>query len=178
LAVLLGRTFLATPALQPAHLIGYLMRAAPLVTLVFAVTFAAALTAPAPASAEMNLTASEASALSAVIVVASPFILSHQSGKKLSQAASGDLDSQKRWRVAALRPQGDKTAIALRSEDQTMQIDTMVATKTARSQGLKLNDELGIEPIGRSGYTLKKGATTIGVMTPPDSGLLHSKARG
>ncbi|MFC3460879.1 MULTISPECIES: hypothetical protein [Massilia] len=152
------------------------MRAASFVTLVFAATLAGTLTAPA--SAEMNLTASEASALSAVIVVASPFILSHQGGKKLSQAASGGLEGQKRWRVAALRPQGDKTAVALRSEDQTMQIDTMVATKTARSQGLKVDDELGIEPIGRSGYTLKKGATTIGVMTPPDSGLLHSKARG
>lgn len=152
------------------------MRVAPLVTLVFAATLAATLTAPA--SAEMNLTASEASALSAVIVVASPFVLSSQGGKKLSEAVSGDLEGQKRWRVAALRPQGDKTAIELRSEDKTMQIDTMVATRTARSQGLKVDDELGIKPIGKSGYTLKKGATTIGVMTPPDSGLVHSKARG
>jgi hypothetical protein len=152
------------------------MRAATFVTLVFAATLAA--TVAAPASAEMNLTASEASALSTVIVVASPFILSHEGGKRLSQAVSGDLDSRKRWRVAALRPQGDKTAVVLRSEGQAMQIDTMVATRTARSQGLKVDDELGIEPIGKSGYTLKKGATTIGVMTPPDSGLLHSRARG
>lgn len=148
------------------------MRAAPFVVLALAASLAA------PASAEVNLTASEASALSAVIVVASPFVLSYQGGKKLSQAASGDLESQKRWRVAALRPQGDRTAVALRSEDNTLQIDTMVATRTARSQGLKVDDELGIEPIGKSGYTLKKGDTTIGVMTPPDSGLVHSKARG
>ena len=148
------------------------MRAASFVTLVLAAAMAA------PASAEMNLTASEASALSTVIVVASPFILSHAGGKKLSQAVSGELESRKRWRVATLRPQGDKTAVALRSEDQTMQIDTMVATRTARSQALKVDDELGIEAIGKSGYTLKKGATTIGVMTPPDSGLLHSTARG
>ena len=147
------------------------MRAAPIVALLLSAAVAA------PASAEHHFTPSETSTLSAIVVVASPFILSYQGGKKLSQAVSGDLESQKRWRVAALRPQGDKTAVELRSEDKTMKIDTMVATRTARSQGLKVDDELGIEPIGKSGYTLKKGATTIGVMTQPDSGLVHSKAR-
>jgi len=140
-----------------------------------AVTLAAAVMAPA--SAELRLTPSETSVLSGAIVLASPFILSYYGGKKLSEAGSGELQSQKRWRVAAVRPQGEKTALELRSEDQTLMLETTVATRTARAQGIKAGDELGIEAIGKSGYALKKADTTIGVLVQPESGLVHSKAR-
>jgi hypothetical protein len=90
------------------------------------VTLAAAVMAPA--SAEHNFTASETSVLSGAIVLASPFILSYYGGKKLSEAGSGELQSQKRWRVAAVRPQGEKTALELRSEDQTLMLETVVSS--------------------------------------------------
>ena len=140
-----------------------------------AVTLAAAVMAPA--SAELRLTPSETSVLSGAIVLASPFILSYYGGKKLSEAGSGELQSQKRWRVAAVRPQGEKTALELRSEDQTLMLETTVATKTARAHGIKAGDELGLQAIGKSGYALKKGETTIGVLVRPDTGLVHSAAR-
>jgi hypothetical protein len=139
------------------------------------VTLAAAVMAPA--CAEHNFTPSETSVLSGAIVLASPFILSYYGGKKLSEAGSGELQSQKRWRVAAVRPQGEKTALELRSEDQTLMLETTVATRTARAQGLKAGDQLGIEAIGKSGYAVKKADTTIGVLVQPESGLVHSKAR-
>ena len=140
-----------------------------------AITLAAAVMTPA--SAEHNFTPSETSALSSAIILASPFILSYYGGKKLSEASSGELQSQKRWRVAAVRPQGEKTALELRSEDKSMMLETTVATRTARAQNVKAGDELGIEAIGKSGYAMKKADTTIGVLVQPESGLVHSKAR-
>lgn len=140
-----------------------------------ALTLAAAIAVPA--SAEHRFSPSEESALSAVVVLASPFLLSYYGGKKLSEASKGELESQKRWRVTAVRAQGEKTALELRSEDQGLKLETTVATTTARSQGLKAGDELDLQVIGKSGYALRKGETTIGVLAQPDSGLVHSSAR-
>ncbi|WP_136220132.1 hypothetical protein [Massilia sp. Mn16-1_5] len=140
-------------------------------------TVAAAIATPVSAG-DGHLTSTDASLISALVVVAAPFSLASAAGEVLSQASSTEkLERNKQWRVAAVRPQGDKTALELRSEDKTLKLETIVATTTARAQKLQVEDEIGLETIGKSGYTLKKAGTTIGVLVRPESGLVHSKAR-
>lgn len=142
-----------------------------------ALTLAAAIVTPVSAG-DGHLTSTDASLISALVVVAAPFSLASAAGEVLSQTASAEkLERNKQWRVAALRSQGDKTAVALRSEDQTLQLETIVATTTARAQKLQVDDQLELQTIGKSGYTLRKGEMTIGVLVRPESGLVHSKAR-
>jgi hypothetical protein len=143
-----------------------------------ALTLAAAIATPASAGEGSHMTSTDVSILGSVVVVAAPFVLASYGGAKLSEASSADrIEQNERWRVAALRPQGEKTAVELRSEDKTLKLETTVATTTVRSQRLQVDDELGLQAIGKSGYALKKGETTIGVLVRPDTGLVHSKAR-
>jgi len=156
------------------NLIGYAMRSRSLLAL----TLAAAIATPASAGDGGHLTSTDVSLLASIVVVVAPFVLASYGGAKLSEASSAQgLERNERWRVAALRPQGEKTAVELRSEDKTLTLETTVATTTARAQRLQVDDELGLQPIGKSGYTLKKGETTIGVLVRPDTGLVHSTAR-
>ena len=141
-----------------------------------AVALAAAIAAPAPATAQ-SLTPSEASALTGSFIVLLPFSLVALSGAVVSNKIEESLDGQKQWRVAAIKPQGDKTAVELRSADARLKLDMMVDTKVALARQLKVDDTIGIEAVGKTGYVVSKGAATIGLLAEPGSGMVHSKAR-
>lgn len=143
------------------------MRAAPL----FALLLSAAVAAPA--SADPVIPPWAISVSMSII----PFYLSSQGAMELSRTVSGDADKNKQWQVAAIRQEGDKMALELRSEDGLTRLDTVVSSAIARAQGVQVNDVLDIEAIGQTGYTLKKAGVTLVVMVRPDTGLVHSKVR-
>jgi hypothetical protein len=121
---------------------------------------------------------SDASVAASAVVVLVPLILVAGGSYVVSQmSATERMVDNKRWEVARVRPQGDKTALELRSKQEDLKIDMTVPTGTARSQKLQVRDELDIEAIGKAGYAVRKGATTIGILTQPGSGMVHSKPR-
>lgn len=137
---------------------------------------AVAIATPAPGMAQ-NFTPSEASVLAGSVVLMVPFSLAYASGASVSGAVKGSIDKHKRWRVAAVRPQGQQAALELRSEDGELKIDTMVDARIVQAHKLQAGDALDIEAIGQTGYAVKKGATTITLLAEPNSGMIHSKAR-
>lgn len=142
-----------------------------------ALTLAASLSMPAIAG-EGKLGLSDTLLLSGVSVVVLPLYLLSGAGVFLSQEVSSRMmEKNKRWEVAKVAPQGETTALELRSEDKELKIDMTVATATVRTQGLQVRDRLDIEPIGRAGYAVNKGTATIGVLAQPDSGMAHSAPR-
>lgn len=144
---------------------------------VLAITLAASIALPASAG-DGNLGPSEAVFLSAISVVAIPFLLLSGVGKTLSETVSAEkMESNKRWEVTKVTPQAERTAVELRSEDKQLKIDMTVATAMARSQGLQVHDQVDIAPIGKAGYAVSKGATTIAVLAQAGSGMVHSRAR-
>ncbi|MGJ9420680.1 hypothetical protein ACHAC9_23450 [Massilia sp. CMS3.1] len=141
-----------------------------------AVTLALALSLPASAGEVKSPL--DASIMGSFVVVVAPLVLSFIGGGALSEAVSSErMERNKRWEVTDVRPQGGKTALVLRSGDKDMKIDMAVATAAARAQHLQVRDQLDIEPIGQTGYTVKKGQTTIGVLARPDNGMVHSTPR-
>lgn len=142
-----------------------------------ALILAAAIASPATAG-EGKLGPSEALFLSTASVAILPFYMLSAAGVHLSQQASkGIKERGKRWEVTNVAPQGERTAVELRSEDKELKIAMTVPTATVRAQGVQLHDQVEIEPIGKAGYAVSKGAATIGVLAQPDSGMLHSQPR-
>ncbi len=111
------------------------------------------------------------------VVSIMPFYMSSEGAKNLSEKTSGDVEKNKKWQVAAMRQEGDKTALTLRSQDGTTDVDTVVSSAAARAHGVQVNDTLDIETIGQAGFALKKAGATVGVMLRPDTGLVHSRVR-
>ncbi|QNA87799.1 hypothetical protein G4G28_03690 [Massilia sp. Dwa41.01b] len=143
------------------------MRAASLIALLLSASIAT------PASADEQI---PPWALSLALSIA-PFYMSSQAAGDLSKSTSGDPAKNKQWQVAAMRTEGDRTALELRSEDGATRVDTMVSSAIARAHAVKLHDTLEIEAIGQTGFAVKKAGATLVVMVRPDTGLLHSKAR-
>lgn len=142
-----------------------------------AFTLAASLSLPASAG-DGKLGPSEATFLSIITVAAVPLMLLSGAGQVLSEKVTSEkMEGNRRWEVTNVAPQGERTAVELRSEDGQLKIDMTVATGTARAQGLQVRDRLEIEPIGKAGYAVNKGVATIGVLAQRDSGMVHSKAR-
>lgn len=143
-----------------------------------ALTLAAALVSPASADDRWVKTPFDASAMASAVVVVVPLVLASYAGHKISEASSAErMANNRRWEVTKVRPQGARTAIEMRSKDEALKIDMAVATTTARSQKLQVRDQLEIEAVGNAGYAVRKGATTIGVLAQPGSGMVHSQAR-
>lgn len=140
-----------------------------------AAILAAAIAAPAPAMAQNN-PLSEASKVAGSAVLLVPFSLI-VAGSVASEA-SNKLSNHKRWRVAKLRPQGPKTALELRSEDdEQLKLEMAIDAKLAQEHKVQVNDALQVEAVGKTGYQVRKGAATIALLAEPGSGMLHSKAR-
>lgn len=124
-----------------------------------------------------SLTPSEASMVGGSFIVALPFSLVIMGSQEVTRSIGDHLRSHKHWTVAGVREQGEKTAVELRSDDGELKLDLTVVTRTARAEGLKVRDQLDVDPIGKSGFVVKKGAATIGVLTRPGAGLADSKVR-
>lgn len=143
-----------------------------------ALTLAAALASPASAGEMPMKTPLDASAIASVVVVVVPLMLVSGAGLLISHASGTErMANNRRWEVKKVHPQGARTALELRSKDEDLKIDMAVATATARLQKLQVRDQLEIEAVGNAGYAVRKGATTIGVLTQPGSGMVHSQAR-
>jgi len=140
-----------------------------------AVTLAAAIAMSAPAPA-MAANLSDVSRNVAGSLVLSPVII-------LSLAVVGSatlsnaFDGSTRWKVTSVRPKGKKTAVEL-CDDRQAKIEVELDSRVAHEQNVRVDDELGIEALGKSGYALKKGAATIALLAQPGNGMHHSKARG
>ena len=143
-----------------------------------ALSLTAALASPASAGDMPLKTPLDASAMASVVVLVVPLALVSGTGLLISHASGAErMARNKRWEVTKVAPQGARTAIQLRSMDEDLKIDMAVAGATARSQKLQVRDQLDIEAVGKAGYAVKKGATTIGVLSQPGSGMVHSQAR-
>lgn len=140
-----------------------------------AIALAAAIVSPAPALAQPSDL--ESMALSASFVVAIPFAVFAPSGEAISGALGDSIADRTRWTVEAVHPQGEKTVIALRSEDRQRRLDIRVDPKVVQALRLRVGDGIGTERVGNTGYVVKKGSNTIGMLVEPGSGMVHSKPR-
>lgn len=141
--------------------------------LAIALAAAIAMSTPAPTVAA-NL--SDVSRNVAGSLVLSPVIvlsLAVYGSATLSNAFHGSTS----WKVTSVRPKGKKTAVELCDERQA-RIEVELDSRVAQAQNVRVDDELGIEALGKSGYALKKGAATIALLAQPGNGMHHSKARG
>lgn len=141
-----------------------------------AVVLAAAIALPASSPAMAGRSGlSEASAAGVGSLVLSPVVV-------LSLAAVGSatlsnaLDGSTRWKVTEVRPKGKKTTVEM-CDDRQARIEVELDSKVAHEQNVRVDDELGIEALGKSGYALKKGTATIALLAQPGNGMHHSKAR-
>lgn len=143
---------------------GRVMRTAPLVALLLS----AAIAMPAAAEAVMPAWA---------MLSLAPSLISADVSESLSKAMPGDAGKNRQMQVTAIRQQGNRTALTLRSKDGVTQVDTLVSSAAARAQAVQVNDMLDIEAIGQTGFAVKKAGATLVVLARPDTGLVHSKAR-
>lgn len=121
--------------------------------------------------------ASEASAVSAVLSVALPISLVSAGSTAASQSVS-NLGDRSRWQVTQMKAQsGDKTEATMHSDDGRFDLTMTIPTATVREQRLTVGDAIDIDRIGDAGYTVKKGAATLGVVPRTDNGMLHSQVR-
>lgn len=141
----------------------------------FALTLAAALASPASAGGMSVKDPLDASKVGSLMVVSVPLMLFSEAGRRISYGSVLErMANNKRWEVTKVHPQGAKTALELRSMNEGLKMEIAVATATARSQAVQVHDALDIEAVGQAGYTVRKGAKTIGILS---SGMVHSQAR-
>ena len=76
-----------------------------------------------------------------------------------------------------MRPNGDKTALELHSDDQQLKIDMAIQTRIAQNEAIEAGDRIDIEAIGKAGYAVKKGKATIALLAEPGTGMAHSRPR-
>jgi len=63
-----------------------------------------------------------------------PSLISADVSESLSKTMPGDAGKNRQMQVTAIRQQGDRTALALRSKDGVTQIDALVSSAAARAQ--------------------------------------------
>lgn len=109
------------------------------------------------------------------MVVMLPFALVSVGSEKVGQSLSG-LSEHTAWQVTEVNEQpGGKTDVRMQSEDGKFKLAMTVLAPTAHAQRLAAGDRVDIDRVGKSGYTVRKGAATIGVLAQP--GMAHSAAR-
>jgi hypothetical protein len=139
-----------------------------------AILVAAAIAAPAQAN-EPGASQTIASIGSMVLLV--PFALAFHSGAKAKEGSATLVNASKRWRVGAVRPDGDKTAVQLDSDDGQLTLDMTIQTRIVQNEGVKVGDPVNIEAIGRAGYIVEKGQGTLALLAEPGAGMIHSTPR-
>ena len=139
-----------------------------------ALTLAAVIAVPSQAAPPGP---SETAASVGSIVLLVPFSVVYLSAKTVAEGSSAAIDVSRRWRVAAIRPEGDKTALELRSDDQQLKIDMAIQTRIVQNEALKAGDRIDIEAVGKAGYAVKKGKATIALLAEPGTGMAHSRPR-
>lgn len=139
-----------------------------------AVALAAAISSPAEAYTDYG--PSDISAMASALVLLSPVIITYVDSD-LSEKASEAAFGEQRWSVETVRPEGDKTALELRSDDQKMKIAMTMDARLAQREQVRVGDRIDIEAVGKTGYTVRKGGVTIALLADPANGMAHSKAR-
>jgi hypothetical protein len=120
--------------------------------------------------------ASETSLLSGSVLIALPFILVDAASAKVVGSLSG-LGDHTRWAVTDVKEQaGGKTEARMLSDDGKYKLTMTVDTPTVQAQRLAAGDKVDVDRVGTTGYTVRKGAATLGVLAQP--GMAHSSARG
>lgn len=120
--------------------------------------------------------ASTASLVSGSVLIALPFILVDAASAKVVGSLSG-LGDHTRWAVTDVKAQaGGKTEARMLSDDGKYKLTMTVQTSTAQVQRLAAGDQVDVDRVGTTGYTVRKGAATLGVLAQP--GMAHSSARG
>lgn len=139
-----------------------------------ALALAAVIAVPSQAAASGP---SETAASVGSIVLLVPFSVVYLSAKTVAEGSQAAIDVSKRWSVGAVRPNGDKTALELRSDDQQLKIDMAIQTRIAQNEAIMAGDRIDIEAIGKAGYAVKKGKATIALLAEPGTGMAHSRPR-
>jgi hypothetical protein len=139
-----------------------------------AITLAAAIAAPSQAAAPGP---SDTVLSVGSIVLLVPFSVVYLSAKKVAEGSQAAIDVSKRWSVVTVRPEGDKTALELHSDDQQLKIDMAIQTRIAQNEAIKAGDRIDIEAVGKAGYAVKKGKATIALLAEPGTGMAHSRPR-
>lgn len=135
----------------------------------------AALTPAASAQSTVG-DASGASLLVGSALIALPFILVDAASAKVVGSLSG-LGDRSRWAVTEVTEHaGGQTEARMLSADGKYKLTMTVQTPTAHAQRLAAGDNLDLDRVGTTGYVVKKGAATLGVLAQP--GAAHSSARG
>ena len=139
-----------------------------------AITLAAAIAAPSQAAAPGP---SDTALSVGSIVLLVPFSVVYLSAKKVAEGSQAVIDVSRRWSVAAVRPEGDKTALELHSDDKELKIEMAIQNRVAQNEAIKAGDRIDIEAVGKAGYVVKKGKSTIAVLAEPGAGMAHSRPR-
>ena len=138
------------------------------------VVFVAALaSACMPAAIAGPSLASKASvAFSVIVPVVITSLLSPQ-----SQILDTSGKFAPRWTVSAVRPEGDKTALELDSDDKTLKMAMSIDRAIVQREQLAVGDSIVVEEVGTTGYAARKGAATIALFARPGMNMAHSRAR-
>lgn len=119
--------------------------------------------------------ASETAASIGSMIVMLPFALVSMGSEQVGQSLS-NLSEHTAWQVTDVNEQpGGKTDVGMKSEDGKFKLAMTVLTPAARTQRLAAGDRLDIDRVGKTGYTVRKGTATIGVLAQP--GMAHSAPR-
>jgi len=139
-----------------------------------AVTLAASIVLPGPAMAGKSGLSGASQAAATSLMIAPVIVLSL--AVVGSATVSNAFNGSNRWKVTSVRPKGKTTAVEL-CDDRQARIEVALDSRIAHEQDLRVDDELAIEALGKSGYALKKGSATIALLAQPGNGMHHSKAR-
>jgi len=136
----------------------------------------AALLLSSTASAGQTYSLSEASVGASAFVVLVPLSVVGVGSYAIVNTVE-ELSSRKRWHVTEVQPQGRNTTVKLCSDDDKVALDMNVPTAAANTHALHAGDALEMERVGKAGFAVRKGQATVGVLTDPAAGMVHSKAR-
>ena len=141
---------------------------------VFAIVLATVIALPASAHDKL----SQASVVAGSVVLAVPFSVVYLSGAAVSVAANASESLARSWKVAKVQPRGPRTDLELRCDDKQVKLNMTIDSRIAQEQHVQVGDQLDIDAIGKTGYTVRKGQATVAILTEPGAGMVHSKARG
>lgn len=142
-----------------------------------AVALAVFIASPAQAAGQLHFDPSDTSVILGSMVVVAPFYVSYRGVEGSGEVVGAGIDTSQRWKVGAVRPEGDKTALELHSDDRLLKIDMAIDTRIAQEQKIQVGDGIAIDAIGKAGYAVKKGEATIALLAEPGSGMAHSQPR-
>lgn len=115
-----------------------------------------------------------ASTISVLLPVSLVVIGSQAVGNSFANISKA-LNYETRWTVIGMTTEGDKTLLALKSQDQKSTLTVAVPTANVTNADVRLNRIVNARRVGQHSFELAYNNTPLGVIADEKTDMVHSK---